>query len=340
MRILQASTGEQTGDHALTRTEFQILRTLVDHGCTVWDLLAVVDGTVMEIYEACRALSSRGWIVLKHDRLQVAELPQRIKEACHPDFESVLARFEKLRAEAPWPTTEFFQEPIVSSDVIKRVRFLWERGDLFDRTILVLGDDDLLSLAAGLTGLPKRVVVGEVDSRWVDFIQAQAEGGGLAVEARIYNVADPLPREWRRAFDVFVMDPVETRQGFRAWLSRGLAAIKHPGSMYFGLTELECPAKYWHEFQRLINEGGLVLTDILRDYSYYENRSLAKPETWQRTRLARQAPFPARPEEQCLWYRSSFCRAVTVKTPRPPLHGKIRFGRSFYKGPYTVTLEE
>jgi len=340
MRILQTATGEQTGDHALTRTEFQILRRLVAQPSTLWELLAAVDGTVLEIYGACRALHERGWIIFKNERVQVADLPGRVKQACRLDFDAVLSRFEKLRGKAPWPTTEFFQEPIVSADIVKRVQFLWERGDLFDRSLLILGDDDLLSLAAGLTGLPRRVVVGEIDPRWVEFIGIQAMRNDLPVEVHVYNVADPLPREWRRAFDVFVMDPVETRQGFKAWLSRGLAAIHHPGSVYFGLTELECPARYWHEFQRLINEAGLVLTDILRDFSHYENRSLSNPEIWQDTRLARQAPFPLHPEEQCSWYRSSFCRAVTVKTPRPPLRGKIRFGRSFYKGPYIVTLEE
>ncbi|WP_347242878.1 bis-aminopropyl spermidine synthase family protein [Thermogutta sp.] len=340
MRVLQTATGEQTGDYALTRTEFQILRKLVDHPGTLWDLLASVDGTVMEIYGACRALYSRGWIVFENERVRVSDLPQKVKQACRLDFDVVVGRLEKLRAEAPRPTTKFFQEPIASSDVVKRVQFLWERGDLFERSILILGDDDLLSLAAGLTGLPKRVVVGEIDPRWVEFIATQAQRNHLPVEVHVYNVADPLPREWRRAFDVFVMDPVETRQGFKAWLSRGLAAIKHPGSVFFGLTELECPAKYWHEFQRLINEAGLVLTDILRDHSRYENRSLQTPEAWRQTRLVREAPFPLRLEEQCSWYRSSFCRAVTVKTPQPPLRGKIRFGRSFYKGPYTVTLEE
>lgn len=227
----------------------------------------------------------------------------------------------------------------MAADLLRRVEFVWERGDLFDRHILVIGDDDLFSLAAGLTGLPKRIVVGEIDERLVQFINEHARRLRLPVEAFVYNVADPLPAQFRRGFDVFVMDPVETVPGFSAWLSRGLAGLRHPGAVYFGLTELECPAEYWHQFQHLLNDCGLVLTDILRGFSRYENASLSDPEKWSKCRLVKEAPFPARAEEQNYWYRSSFCRAITVRKPKVPIRGRVKFDDSFYRSPYTMTLD-
>ena len=48
--------------------------------------------------------------------------------------------------------------------------FVYERGNLIGKRILVIGDDDLFSLAAALTGLPSWVVVLEKDPRLVAFI--------------------------------------------------------------------------------------------------------------------------------------------------------------------------
>jgi len=338
MPISSPPTSDETGDHPLTRTEFQIIRTVTKHPCTLWEVLSAVDGPIGETYRACEVLKQRGWLVFRKGRIHPGKLPRRLVQACQIDFSMVLEKLRVLLEAAPPPTTEYFQEPMLPEDLCRRLEFVWERGDLFDRTFFVIGDDDLFSLAAALTGLPRQIVVGEIDLRLVGYIKEQASRLRLPVEAFQYNVADPLPASFRRGFDVLVMDPVETVPGFTAWLSRGLAALRHPGAIYFGLTELECPPKYWHRFQQLLNEAGLVITDILRGFTRYQNASLAPPDKWNKTKLVQQAPFPALQEEQNFWYRSSFLRAETLKSPKVPVRGRVRFDRSFYQSPFTMTL--
>ena len=338
MPISSAATSDQTSDSPLTRRQFQIIRAVTKHPCTLWEVLSAVDGPIKEIYRACEVLKERGWLVFRKGRIHPGKLPRKLLRACKVDFSAVLEKFRGLWQEAPPPTTEYFQEPMLPEDLCRRLEWMWERGDLFDRSILVLGDDDLFSLGVGLTGLARRIVVGEIDARLVAYIQEQARRLGISVEAFQYNVAEPLPAALRRAFDVFVMDPVETVPGFTAWLSRGLAALRHPGAIYFGLTELECPPKYWHRFQQLLNETGLVITDILRGFTRYQNASLAPAAKWNKSKLVQQAPFPALQEEQNFWYRSSFVRAETLKTPKVPVRGRVKFGRSFYESPFTMTL--
>jgi predicted methyltransferase len=301
--------------------------------------LQAVDGPVLEIFRACEALKGRQWLVFRQGKIRLGALPAELRRAFRVDFHSVLRRFSRIAATMPRATTMFFQEPMLPEDVVARVRFLWERGDLFQRDILVLGDDDLFSIAAGLTGLPRRIVVGEIDERLVRFLDQVAAREQLPLEVFQYDVAEPLPPRLRRQFDVFVMDPVETITGFSAWLSRGLAAVGHPGAIYFGLTELECPPKIWQRFEQLIVGSGLVITDIIRDFSRYQNVSLADPEKWTRCKLVQKAPFPAEPAESLYWYRSSFVRAITVRIPSVPVRGRVPTGRSFYENTYTVTLD-
>ncbi len=229
MSVSEATASDQTGDQPLSRPEFQILRVVSEAPRTLLEVLQAVDGPVLEIFRACEALKGRQWLVFRQGKIRLGALPAELRRAFRVDFHSVLRRFSRIAATMPRATTMFFQEPMLPEDVVARVRFLWERGDLFQRDILVLGDDDLFSIAAGLTGLPRRIVVGEIDERLVRFLDQVAAREQLPLEVFQYDVSEPLPRGWRQ-FDVFVMDPVETITGFSAWLSRGLAAVRTSGS--------------------------------------------------------------------------------------------------------------
>ncbi len=339
MQVPRAGKGDQARHYPLSRTEFQVLSALCGGPRTLWGLLAETDGTIRHLYRTCRSLARRRLVAFRQEKLYADRLPRNLTGVLQHDFAGHFERFSRIVASAPAPTTEFFQERILQRDLFRRIEFLYRRGDLYGRRIFVLGDDDLFSLAVGLTGLAERIVVAEIDERLVEFIARQARKHRLPVEVFRYNAAEPLPKLLRRRFDVFVMDPVETESGFTAWLSRGLAALAHPGAVYFGLTELECPPLLWHRFQRLINESGLVMTDMLRDFTRYENRSLATPEQLAKTKLLRQCPFSGIKGKPGNWYRSTFHRAITIRKPRPPIRGRVRFDRSFYHNRYVMTLQ-
>ncbi|HIQ21067.1 MAG TPA: putative methyltransferase [Planctomycetes bacterium] len=316
---------------------FHIVRALADGPASIWKLLRRTDGPIRHVYAACRELVAGN--VIRHEAGQfvlTAGQHPVVAAASRRDFRDVKDQLAPIVRQAPGPAAEYFQERLVLEDLLKRLDFVYQRGDLAGRRLFVLGDDDLFSLAAALTGLPARVTVAEIDQRLVQFIADQAKRRRLEVETLHYNAADPLPKRFRRAFDVFVTDPVETLKGFTTTISRGLAALGHPGTAYFGLTELECPPVRWMAFQRMLHRAGLVLTDILRDHSWYVNEAIDEAELAQ-TALKREYPFQPLPPQDCLWYRSSFHRAVTVRRPTPPITGRVRFDKSFYSDRWVMT---
>ena len=56
------------------------------------------------------------------------------------------------------------------------------RGDLAGRRLLIIGDDDLFSIVVGLSGLAAEVVVLDVDTRIVDFVNHCAEQFSLKLK--------------------------------------------------------------------------------------------------------------------------------------------------------------
>jgi predicted methyltransferase len=319
------------------RKIFQIVLRLSRGSASIWEIIEATDGTIVETYEACRRLLDRGEVSFDSGRFSLAAAARKAYARYLRDgFAEVLARYREIIAEVPGARVEFFQQRITPEDLFRRIDFMYRRGDLAGREIFILGDDDYLSIALALAGITESITVVEIDARITDSIQDKARSLSLPIEVAEYNAADPLPENLAGKFDTFVTDPVETAKGFTATIARGVAALRHPGAVYFGLTEIECPPVRWHAFQKMFNDARLVVTDILRDHTHYVDKLEHDPTTF---KLYTHAPFPIEgvvPDFR--WYRSSFYRLVTLDTPVPPIRGKIDFNSSFYEDDYVMTF--
>ncbi len=217
------------------------------------------------------------------------------------------ARFYRIAAARPAPVAEYDQIQLLPEDVWRRVAFMAGRGDLAGLDLLVLGDDDLLSVAAALTGLPRRVVVLEVDQRLVDFINIAAQEEGLSLSARVADLREPLDPELVGAFDTFHTDPPEALAGLLLFIGRGIVSLRGPGAAgYFGLTRLEGSAAKWYRLERaLLMDHRVVITDLLPEFSRYQ--------TWDYL-LAdmRRPPFDRLANPSGTWYNSSFVRIEKI----------------------------
>lgn len=320
----------------MTRQEFQVVRRLSGGSASLWDLIGTCDGPIVRTYEACKQLVDEA--LVSHDEGLFALTDggrKKFAPVLFEGFDPVFERYQQVVQNVPSVDTAYFQQRVEPRDLFRRLAFMYERGDVAGRSIFILGDDDYLSIALAMTGLPARITVVEIDTRITDFIQEKAGRLGLAIEVAAYNAADPLPPGLAGAFDTFVTDPVETSKGFVATMSRGIASLRHPGAIYFGITEIECPPERWHEFQGMFNRAGFVLTDILRDHSHYMDDPDNDPTQFA---LFRKSPFRIGRLPDYRWYRSSFTRLISVKKPVPPIKGKIRFDQSFYEDDYVMTL--
>lgn len=183
--------------------------------------------------------------------------------------QEALGRFLDLTKDRPQPVFEYNQGIIDPQDLALKSAFMDHRGDVEGRSILLIGDDDLFSIFLALLGFDSTVMVLEIDDRLIHYITEKAERHSLTITAQRYDVNTPLPTSFSAAFDAFVTEPPEGLKGMLLFLERAVDALKTRGAGYFGLTTLESSLPKWLSIQKFLMERGVVITDLLRDFSLY-----------------------------------------------------------------------
>jgi S-adenosylmethionine decarboxylase proenzyme len=239
-------------------------------------------------------------------------------------FHETYHRFLPLVAKRPPAEATYDQGALTAESVMRRLAMMYAHGDVTDQRILLLGDDDLLSIALALTGLPREIVVVEIDPRMTRFIETVAREQDLKVRVIEHDVREKLPTEMRAHFDTFVTDPSETIQGLLLFVEKGLAMLAPGGGRagYFGVTLIEASMLKWNVWERhLLQNHALVFTHISEPFSLYgtgmEQGGGTAPQA-QGNGNARGEFAPLRLPPRAPWYRASFFRVETLKEFVPP----------------------
>ncbi len=291
-----------------------------------WQAIALSQLPFNFFVEACRQLQKAGIISFEGSRVFLTpegkklvppELLLSVEARCSccsgtgidiNAWKNLLNEYKDATIGRPEPLLEFDQGYLTPESTISRVALAEMKGDIRGKEVLILGDDDLFSIALGLSKLPKRIVVLELDDRLLEFIEKVNREKGLGIEARKHDLRHPLPEDLLSRFDTFFTDPVETLQGLEVFIGRGIASLKGTGCAgYFGLTKAESSLTKWRDFQRiLVGKFGVVITDILSDFSSYENWDYLLES------IKKDIP-PLQHKPKVLWYKSSLYRIELVR---------------------------
>ena len=191
------------------------------------------------------------------------------------DMEEMLHRMRAICEGRPGFDETLDQSHVTPQTAVRRALYLYENDGLGGRNILVLGDDDLTSVAISLLsdflGLQiGGIVVLEVDERLVAYISEAAGDRRRPVKVIKHNLRDPLPVELTGQFDVFFTDPPYTLKGLELFVSRGIEALRSEvgkqGYVCFGQRTPDGTAAAI----RALTEMGLAPTEIVPSFNRYE----------------------------------------------------------------------
>ena len=208
---------------------------------------------------------------------------------------------------APEAKPELDQTHCTVDTKISRVLAMHEAGALAGTRILLLGDDDLVSVAiarfaglhglddssgpagpqravvlhdgaggeaglaggAGLAGRVRQLTVVDTDQDVLDCIAAQTAGSGLDIRLVRHDLRQPLPADLAGAFDVACTDPPYTVAGAELFLSRAVAALAPGGGQHvFFSFGARRPADMLRT-QQVIAGLGLVLRGLTPNFNEY-----------------------------------------------------------------------
>jgi N4-bis(aminopropyl)spermidine synthase len=183
---------------------------------------------------------------------------------------------EQVAAGAPQARLELDQTHCTVATKLHRVLLMHEAGALHGKDILLLGDDDLVSIAiakfAAATGTAARlksVTVIDTDPAVLGWIEQQTSGTGVTVRTVERDLREPLPPELTESFDVACTDPPYTVAGATLFLSRAVSALRRqPGQHVFFSFGARRPAETL-DTQRLIADLGLTIRALIPNFNRY-----------------------------------------------------------------------
>jgi N4-bis(aminopropyl)spermidine synthase len=186
------------------------------------------------------------------------------------------AQLDRAAAGAPAAKPELDQTHCSVATKIRRVVRMHEAGALAGRRILLLGDDDLVSVAiaafAAMLGIAKgieRLTVIDTDPDVLEWAGKQISATGVAVELVQHDLRRPLPGSLTGAFDVACTDPPYTVPGAELFLSRAAAGLAaEPGRHVFFSFGARRPDETLRT-QELIAAMGLTIRGLWPSFNEY-----------------------------------------------------------------------
>jgi N4-bis(aminopropyl)spermidine synthase len=226
----------------------------------VRDVARLAELPVPIVAAACNELRKRGIVDTQRpvrftaagrDAVAAANGAARLHASCPtchgrgimipPDLEALAAALQPVADGAPGARAELDQTHCTVETKISRVLKLHEARALGGQRILLLGDDDLISVAiahfaawAGSPGLVRRLTVVDTDPEVLRWAGEQIAGTGAVAELVEHDLRQPLPAGLTGAFDVAMTDPPYTVAGAELFLSRAVAGLApEPGRHVF-----------------------------------------------------------------------------------------------------------
>ncbi len=127
------------------------------------------------------------------------------------------------------------------------------------KRVLLLGDDDLTSLA--LAALGHHVTVLEIDTAIVDMLRAHRSP---SIEVIAHDLREPLPSALVGTFDAFFADPVSGPGALRLFLARGVACLVGEGQGFVCVSEAAGAS-----FTTVTRELGVDVAEQYTDFNHY-----------------------------------------------------------------------
>ena len=281
----------------MERIREKILRALSGRRLSYWKLLKEVSSPLVEVVQTLKDLLEKGEVIWDEEEKVLylkeggEELPSFQCPAClgkgrviKGAFEKAFLKYMEIAQNRPPSIPEYDQGFILPEDLVHKAILMYEKCDLENRKILILGDDDLFSIYLGLLGRCEKITVVEIDER---------------------------PQQLKNSFDVFVSEPPESLEGFICFLIRGKEGLKERGSGYIGLTTLESTYEKWGEIQKWCLNNGFVITDILKSFSRYWERVQDWEKFYSHFRMLKELPFNPGPVDED-WYTSDLLRIERI----------------------------
>ena len=195
---------------------------------------------------------------------------------------SYYAGLEEIFSRRPRVDVTLDQSKSTAETVLKRACLSLVNFQLVGKTVLCLGDDDLVSVGLGLLlkelsgpqNRAARIIVVDIDENILAYIRETAEKHALPVVCYKHDIRSPLPAELNHICHTVFTDPPYTLSGLTLFLSRALKALINRREQVIFLSFAHKSPDFFLRAYEQILAMGLVPVEIIPGFNRYEGAEI------------------------------------------------------------------
>jgi hypothetical protein len=154
---------------------------------------------------------------------------RRARSPATPTEPSLVARFLALVGARPEREDEHAQLHVDAQSSLRRAMHIAAHVEKHPGPVLAVGDDDAVTLALALLGVPELHAV-DIDERILAFLADAARSIGARIETqRVDVLEEPLPSHLRQRCTAVLADPIRSFDPTLGFLLFGAAALRRDG---------------------------------------------------------------------------------------------------------------
>ncbi|MEM3405949.1 MAG: bis-aminopropyl spermidine synthase family protein [Candidatus Pacearchaeota archaeon] len=141
-------------------------------------------------------------------------------------FPKEIERFRKINS----PTLKYSQLYTDKRTMFKKLDLFKDSLNKFSiKKILILGDDDLLSIFLAANFNKLKIDVLEIDTRIINYIEKVSKKKRYKINTFHYDVREPLPKKFLKSYDYFFFDSSHCLGGYISFLTRVINCLSKNG---------------------------------------------------------------------------------------------------------------
>ncbi len=189
----------------------------------------------------------------------------------NPELEKQLVELRKEHNLQP--KREYDQFFATENTSVSKMEIMRARGDIKNKRIALLGDDDLVSIVLGLSSeVYTQITVFDIDKDILGIIDKISDEKNLQnIRTEFYDAREPIRPDLRAHFDVVVIDPPYTSSGVRLFLERALSLLGPTNEdsiyLYYG-NSFKTPEKTF-QIQDLVSKYNLLIKEKIDNFARY-----------------------------------------------------------------------
>ena len=144
-------------------------------------------------------------------------------------------------------------------------------GDIYQRRLAFLGDDDLTSVACALTHQAKSITVFEVDDRLISLIETVSKKLNLDITVVKQDLTNSLDKKYSHSFDTVFTDPPYTPSGVSLFTNCAVELLdpKLTSRLYLCYGNSDRAREREVAIQKIISDFGFLIHKKYFQFNHY-----------------------------------------------------------------------